>query len=363
MAKRKRKVSSLPILDPGKVRYYRFVLELTVGEFKKKALLTDQGLQKIRQGRPISMDKARKVAAAIGVPLLEILDPRQRLELMSSMDLETMSEELPDWQLGLPLSGPITTSNQLVYHVWKLKHVMERRRIGGSARLGRGKRYDPRGMPTKEQLRLSDYLARHGDICNELGGSDLFPRHVTTAPAPDRSTWWSVDEWTEGRTLTESIDRGEIPAEAVPQMMRNLAEGLRLLHEAGIIYREMSTRSIIVTDVDKGSVVLTDFELGKLLDGSPTVRGSGPGNPYQAKEVEGKKLTKTDTHVDWYSWGRILLHAATGGLPTKNKEGPCLEQAELPEQVKKIVAKCLSPNPPARPRQADEVLKGISGWR
>ena len=180
---------------------------------------------------------------------------------------------------------------------------------------------------------------------------------------PDRSTWWSVDEWTEGRTLAELISREEIPAEAMPRIMRNLAEGLRLLHEAGIIYREMSTQSIIVTDVDKGSVVLTDFELGKLLDGSPTVRGSGPGNPYRAEEVDGKKLTETDTHVDWYSWGRILLHVVTGGLPPKNQEGPCLEQAELPEQVKKIVAKCLSPDPPARPRQADEVLKGISGWR
>ena len=86
-------------------------------------------------------------------------------------------------------------------------------------------------------------------------------------------------------------------------------------------------------------------------------------NPYQAKEVEGKTLTKDDTHVDWYSWGRVLLHVVTGGLPPKNQEGPCLQQAELPDRVKKIVAKCLSADPLARPRRADEVLKGIRWWR
>ena len=52
------------------------------------------------------MEKARKVAAAIGVPLLEILDPAQRLQLMPSTDPGTLSEELPDWRFEIPLSGP-----------------------------------------------------------------------------------------------------------------------------------------------------------------------------------------------------------------------------------------------------------------
>ena len=145
--------------------------------------------------------------------------------------------------------------------------------------------------------------------------------------------------------------------------MRNLAKGFKALHEAGIIYREMTAESVIVADVGQGTVVLTDFELGKLLHGSPTVRGSKAGNPYQAKEVEGKTLTKRDTHVDWYSWGRILLHVVTGGLPPKGQESPCLEQAELPDRVRRIAARCLSPDPPARPRLAAEVLGGIRWWR
>ena len=98
MARVKRDPSSLPALDPKRVEYYRYCREWTVGEFQERALLTDEGLQKIRQGRPISMEKARKVAAACGVPLMEILDLKQRLQLMPEMRPETSSNGLPDSQ-------------------------------------------------------------------------------------------------------------------------------------------------------------------------------------------------------------------------------------------------------------------------
>lgn len=352
-----------PLLDPAKVEYYRFVREWTVGEFKENALLTDELLQKIEKRRPISMAKARTVASALGVPLLEILNPAQRRELMSTLDPETSSMCLPDWSVEVPVRGPVETSNGLVYYVWKMEHVLEKGRLGEKKRYGRGKRYDLHKMRTDDQERLSAYLARHGDVCNKVYGSRFFPRHVTTAPASGRVAWWSVDEWTDGVPLADLIYHDRVPAQASAAIMRNLAEALQLLHSAGIICRELSTQSVIVTEPSEGAVVVTDFELGKLLDGSPTVRGDGPGNPFRAKEVDGKTLTKDDTHVDWYSWGRILLHVVTGGLPRQGWEGPCLQQAELPDQVLKITARCLSPDPRVRPRRADEILKSIRKWK
>jgi serine/threonine protein kinase len=357
MTKEKRDSLSLPVLDPKRVEYYRFAHEWTPGQFKEKALLTDEGLQKIRRGKPIAMQKARKVAAAFGVPLLEILHPRQLLQLMPDLGTETPSKGLPDWPAESPMSGPVTKSNGLKYHIWKLKHIAE------EGRFARGKRYDLQAMRAPDQQRLSVYLARHGEVCNKVAGLRFFPRHITTTPDPDGKAWWSVDEWTEGETLGDLVYRDAIPAKAKASIMRNLAKGLKTLHEAGIICRELTPESVIVADVEQGAVVLTDFELGKMLEGRPTVRGNLPPNPYQPKEVEGKKLVKGDTHVDWYSWGRILVHVVAGGLPPKKQEGPCLEQADLPDRVKNLVAKCLSPDPPARPRKAEEILGGIRWWR
>ena len=329
---------------------------MSPAKLRQKAAVSDETWQRILDEEEIRFDSAVDLADALNVPLRALLHPQKLLELASGLRSVEPGAGLPDWRMDAPCRYG-EASNGLKYFVWKLSHRVERDRYA------RGKQYDISELRPREQERIRDYLGRHGEVCDKVDGLPQFPRHYTVVPDPERKTWWCLDKWTPGRTLAELICRKGIPQGAAPRIMRNVAKGLKALHEAGVIYREMTTESIILVDPKKGSVVLTDFELGKMLDGSPTVRGSGPGNPYQAKEVDGKKLTKTDTHVDWYSWGRILLHAATGGLPPKNKEGPCLEQAELPEQVKKIVAKCLSPNPPARPRQADEVLKGISGWR
>ena len=191
-----------------------------------------------------------------------------------------------------------------------------------------------------------------------------FPEHYTVVPDPDGKTWWCVDRVDTGQDACGVDLPRRRPQGGGARIMRNIAKGLKALHDAGVIYREMTTESIIVVDVEQGSVVLTDFELGKLLDGSPTVRGSGPGNPYRAKEVggqdahEARRATWTGTVGDasWCTSSRV-------GCRLRDQEGPCLEQADLPDRVKKIVARCLSPDPRARPRRADEVLKSIRSWR
>ena len=103
--------------------------------------------------------------------------------------------------------------------------------------------------------------------------------------------------------------------------------------------------------------------MGKLFDGSPTVSRDWPGNPYQAPEVADKSLRKEDTHVDLYSWARILVHAVTGCLPPKGQEGPSLDKITLSNRVRRIAMQCLAPDPADRPRRADHVLKAIRWWR
>jgi serine/threonine protein kinase len=323
---------------------------------RARANVSAETWQRIIDEREIRFASATDLAKALDVPVRALLHPRSLLELAAGLRSLEPGAGLPDWRMDKPCRYG-EASNGLKYFVWKLKHRVER------GRYARAKQYDVSELRSDEQERIADYLARHGEVCERVNGVQQFPQHYTVQPDPEGKIWWCLDRWTPGKTLAELVYRGGIPKGAAPGVMRSIAKGLGALHEAGVIYREMTTESVIVVDAERGSVVLTDFELGKLLDGSPTVRGSRPGNPYQALEVEGRKLTKDDTHVDWYSWGRILLHVVTGGLPPKGQEGPCIEQAELPDRVTKIVAKCLSPEPRSRPRMAKEVLRGIQWWR
>jgi serine/threonine protein kinase len=323
---------------------------------RRKAGISGETWQRVLDEEKIRYDSAFAVAEALHISLLSLLHHTSLLELTQGKHSFEPGPGLPDWCTDEPCRYG-EASNGLKYFVWKLKHRLERDCYA------RGKRYDLAELPATEQERVAHYLARHGEVCRKVKGLPWFPLHYTVAPDPNGMAWWCVDDWTPGKTLADLIFYGGIAKANVAAIMRNIAKGLQSLHEAGVIYREMTTISIIVSNAQQGTVVLTDFELGKLLDGRPTVRGSRPGNLYQPPEIDGKHLTADDTHVDWYSWGRVLLHAVTGGLPPLHQHSPVVEQAELPDRVKKLVARCLSPDPSVRPRKGSEILNGIRWWR
>jgi serine/threonine protein kinase len=349
-------------LDWGEVQKHRLRKELTAAELKEEASLTNDSWSRIKNGRPIGMGTAVRVRIALGVKdLFALLHPETLVKLASWSDEARQTQALPDWQPIYPLCPEITASNDLKYQIWRLEHCFEEKGLG-EKRLARGKRYNLALIRTEEQRRVQHYLLRHATICNRLAGHAHIPKHVTTVQEPGKEAWWVVDEWTEGRPLAETLIYEEpIRSERLPIIMRGIAEGLRALHEKKIIRRELSPRFVILTDADE--VVLTDFELGQLFDGSPTVSANWPDDIYRAPEVGGQDLRAEDVHVDLYSWGRILVHAATGSLPPRGKEAEHLEQSGLPRRVVDIAKRCVALVYEDRPRSIAEVLSAIRRWK
>lgn len=353
-------------LDPTAVELRRIGLGMPVKDLKDAATISDETWQRILKGEEIWMDSAVDVQNALGVKsLLEITHPAKLAELMGMVTGDAAGPGLPDWQMEEPLSGRIETSNGLKYFTWKLKHRFE------GNRFARGKRYDLSPLPTEEQKRLGNYLTRHGEVCNRVGGHPRFPRHLTTVPDPSGQSWWVVDEWTPGITLAQVVLDGKFQRDMLAPVMRQIAEGLKSLHAAEVIRRELSPRFVLLRGESDGkeaamqvpSVVLTDFELGKLFDGSPTVGRNWPIDLYRAPEIGDEPLSKQDKHVDFYSWGRIVLHLACGGLPKLGDQDAWLDSANLPSKVCEITRRCLSIDVKNRPCEADEVLKAIRYWR
>lgn len=313
--------------------------------------------QRVMREQYIRLSTAKSIADVLTEKnLLCLLHPTMLANLAADYGPASLTSGLPDWEPLQPLSGCETASNGLCYFVWKLKHRLE------DERFARAKRYDLSRLPTKEQNRLKDYLARHGNVCNRLPGPPRFPQHVTTVPDPQRDAYWVVDEWTPGRVLLDLLYKRELPAEKIPRMMWELAEGLKALHDVRIIRRELSPKFIVLQNPD-GAVLLTDFELGKLLDEAPTVRGEFPYDPYRAPEAGGGPLQFADRHVDFYSWGRILVHAASGQLPPAGEDERVLEKVKLPPKVRELVLRCVSLDAAKRPPCAEEVLKALRGWK
>jgi serine/threonine protein kinase len=339
------------------VEYFLVQEQMTPGDLRKKHTIGKATWDKIMNDQEVSLETAVTIQKAINSPdLFSILHDSKLAEFSGMLPFGPRGKVLVDWELGDPLSGELKASNGIKYTLWKLQHCTEKNRFA------RGKRYDISALPTKEFAVLREFLTRHGEICNRLKGNPRFPRHFTTVPTSNSKIWWIVDEWIPGRTLKAMLDDKVLPSYLMPRIMREIAEGLKALHDADIIRRELSPKFIMLRQPEN-SVILHDFELGKLLDGSPTVRTKMPPDEYRAPEAGGA-LDGDDKNIDLYSWGRIFVHVVTGREPPPpDDEEQELAKIKLPKKVHDVVLRCVSLQAENRPQTVDEVLKALRTWK
>ena len=96
--------------------------------------------------------------------------------------------------------------------------------------------------------------------------------------------------------------------------MRQLALGVRALHQAGMLHRDLKPSNVMVVGA---RVVVLDFGLVRELGmnaATVTEDGSVAGTPaYMAPEqLLGKELTAAS---DWYAFGAIMYELFSGLLP------------------------------------------------
>ena len=198
---------------------------------------------------------------------------------------------------------------------------------------------------------------RHPQICRELSDCPYLVKNVSVLPVAGENFWWVVDEWFPSETLQERITEGPLPTPVAAMVMRQVACGLQALHEHGVVLRELAPLRVLVSADD--SVRLTDLDLAKLLLRGKTVSADWPIDAYRAPEVENRRATP---QADYYSWAVILLHAVTGDFTIACHDRQVLKGLDLPEKLKRVLQKCLSPMPSKRPRSGDELLEALDQW-
>ena len=235
-----------------------------------------------------------------------------------------------------------------------------------------------------ERFRQEVQLARR------VSGSQVCRIHelyLLPASGNYKATAFLTMEYLDGITLYEKVRRdGPMPWKEALSITLEICEGLRLIHENGIIHRDLKTSNIMLCKQGDGTrIVLMDFGLARDFSADTAKSGSSSstgrsgrtlpqvimGTPeYMAPEqFEGKPVSPA---TDIYALGVILYELVTGLHPyaadtpvaaairrAKHPLPPSSLRPRVPGQCDRIIERCLEYDPEKRFQSTKEVAKAL----
>ncbi len=210
----------------------------------------------------------------------------------------------------------------------------------------------------------------------EIATSFDHPRIVTTHGygITTKGEQFIVMEFLDGPGLNSLIiARSELLRGNRLALMRQAAEALQVVHEAGYIHRDICPRNFVCSK-DVTSLKLIDF--GLTVPARPEFQQPGirTGTPnYMAPEVVRRK--QTDQRLDIFSFGVSMYEMFSFELPWQRGSGDGMAAMNhgqsdptpltkhcpnLHPTIEKVIAKCLVPDPEKRIHSMKELLTALS---
>lgn len=187
-----------------------------------------------------------------------------------------------------------------------------RKRIGAG---GMGEVFEAHDCETGELLALKVLARADGDTVTRFK-REFRAVQATSHPnlvslrelVRDGESWFFTMELVRGHHFMEYVGRDMA---RLRPALRQLTDGLRILHDAGLIHRDIKPSNVMVTPT--GRVVLLDFGLVTAADPARQSMNTVGTIEYMAPEQAfGQKVSEAS---DWYSVGVMLYEALTGQLP------------------------------------------------
>ncbi|MGI9430159.1 MAG: serine/threonine protein kinase [Bythopirellula sp.] len=210
----------------------------------------------------------------------------------------------------------------------------------------------------------------------EIATSFDHPRIVTTHGygVTSKGEQFLVMEFLDGPGLNSLIiGRSEMLSGNRLALMRQAAEALEVVHEAGYIHRDICPRNFVCAP-DATSLKMIDF--GLTVPARPEFMQPGirTGTPnYMAPEVVRRKTT--DHRLDIFSFGVSMYEMFSFELPWQRGSGDGMAAMNhgqsdptplathcphLHPTIENVIAKCLVPDPANRMQSMKELLTAIT---
>ncbi len=200
------------------------------------------------------------------------------------------------------------------------------------------------------------------------------PRIVTTFShgMTTKDEQFIVMEFLDGPGLNSLIiGRSELLNGNRLELMREAAEAIQVVHEAGFIHRDICPRNFVCSP-DASSLKLIDFGLTVPAEKQFMQPGNRTGTPnYMAPEVVRRR--PTDQRLDIFSFGVSMYELFTFDLPwTRGSDGLAAMShgGSKPAPVSKlypriapaletVIMQCIESEPADRPPSMDSVVKSL----
>ncbi|KAJ6134862.1 hypothetical protein N7512_000022 [Penicillium capsulatum] len=182
------------------------------------------------------------------------------------------------------------------------------------------------------------------------------------------SQLWLVCEYCPGgsvRTLMRATG-DKLEEKFIIPIARELAVGLRAIHDAGIIHRDVKAANVLVHE--EGRLEICDFGVAGILQTQRDKRSTWIGTPHwMPPEMFATRgaAHQYGSEIDVWAFGCTLFEFATGNPPNSglrermqigrqlNRNSPKLDSDKYSQGLKDLIAFALDSNPATRPTMAD----------
>ena len=186
---------------------------------------------------------------------------------------------------------------------------------------------------------------------------------------------WIATEWLDGEDLGARIERGAFELSEILAIARGAAGALAYLHSRGVVHRDVKPGNVFLS---RGRVKLLDFGLVRdRAHASMTAENIILGTPQYMAPEQAIDARNADARADVFSLGALVFHCVTGRpiyddddvrqlfgaivcarIPRTSSLVPF-----VPRRLDDLVARMLSRDPSARPKNAIAVLAELARIR
>ena len=190
----------------------------------------------------------------------------------------------------------------------------------------------------------------------------------------DRGTFYITMEYVRGEDLKAFIrSSGQMAVGTSLRVARQVAEGLAEAHQLGVVHRDLKPSNIMIDR--HGNARIMDFGIARLTGAKGITGGNvmiGTPEYMSPEQVEGKEAGFAS---DIYSLGIVLFEMLTGRPPFEGETAlsiavkqkgeappePRTLNPQVPEDLERVILKCLEKPKDKRYQTAAEFLAALAG--